>query len=154
MTALVAAAQAVAEAQEGGGDLRAATTGLRDAVRALAARTPDHGAATADLVAVVADPDALDALTAGRLVSVPEAGGFGPLPTTEAPAKDDAAERKRREDEERKAAEAARKEAEQAVAAAEKVLADAIKRRDAAQVAVDDAEKQLADAQAALDDLG
>jgi hypothetical protein len=149
---LVAAAEAVAQAQETGGDLRSATSGLRDAVKALAARTPDHGTATADLVAVVADPDALDALVAGRLVSVPEAGGFGPLPTGP-PAKDADAARRRQDEEERKAAAAARKAAEQDVAAAEAALADAVRARDEAQATVDAAEERLAGARAALDDL-
>ena len=145
---LVAAAAAVADAQESGGDLRAATTALRDALRSLAGRTKDPGAATADLVAVVADPDALDALRAGRLVAVPEGGGFGPLPAGDAPArppKDDAAARRRaaaaerkRAEEARKAAEKARKEAEQKLAAAEAELAKAQRGVDAARAALEE----------------
>ena len=156
----VAAAGAVADAQERGGDLRAATTALRDAVRALAARTPDPGVATADLVAVVADPDALDALRAGRLVAIPEAGGFGPLPAGPAPARPagddpagDAAERKA--ERARQAALAkARKAAEKEVAAAEAALDKAARAREAAEQAEREAAERLDDARAALEESG
>jgi len=155
LDALVRAAQGVADAQEGGGDLRAATTALRDAVRSLASKAPDPGAATADLVAVVADPEALDALVAGRLVAVPESGGFGPVPSGPPPPRkvDDAAARRKAEQQARKAAEAARKQAAKEVAAAEADLAKATEARKAAEKAEQAAAGRLDDARAALEEL-
>lgn len=147
-TAFAAAAAAAGKAQEHGGDLRAATTALRAAVRDLAAATPDPGGATAALVAIVADPDALEALLDCRLVDVPETGGFGPLPlaVADAPAKrsDDDAEARRREKERQAELARRRKEAEAALRTAEQA-------RDAAAEKLAAAESAVADARAALD---
>jgi hypothetical protein len=82
-----AAAQALADARSGA-DVRAATNELRGAARALAdaasARAAASGGAAMDqselvpaVLAVAADPEALAALRAGRLVDVPSAGAFG-----------------------------------------------------------------------------
>jgi hypothetical protein len=83
---LVRAADAVGHAQQGGGDVRTALDALRAAERAvtdaaLAAtaggeRGVDAAATGAAVRAVLADPDALAALHAGRLVEVPAGGGF------------------------------------------------------------------------------
>ena len=84
---LAAAVAALSTAQEGGGDVRAALGALRDAERAvteaaLAAtagedRTVDASTVGAAVRAVLADPESLAALRAGRLVDVPAGGGFG-----------------------------------------------------------------------------
>ncbi len=84
---LAAAVDAVGQAQEGGGDVRAALADLRTAERvvteaAVAAvagddRPPDASTLGAAVRAVLADPDALAALRAGRLADVPGGGGFG-----------------------------------------------------------------------------
>ena len=84
---LVAAVAAVGQAQDGAGDVRAALTDLRTAERtvtdaAAAAvagddRPPDPSTLGAAVRAVLADPDALAALQAGRLADVPAGGGFG-----------------------------------------------------------------------------
>ena len=87
VTDLAAAADAVAAAQSGNGDIRAAMADLRAAegrvVEAAAGAAEQHGqrvdrAALGGAVrAVIADPDALADLRAGRLVDTPDAGGLG-----------------------------------------------------------------------------
>jgi hypothetical protein len=84
---LAAAVDAVSEAQSGRGDVRGALAALRDAERAVTdaataavadeERPPDASALGAAVRAVLADPDALAALRAVRLVDVPAGGGFG-----------------------------------------------------------------------------
>lgn len=84
---LAAAVDAVGEAQAGGGDVRGALAALRDAERAVTEaavaavasddRPPDASALGAAVRAVLADPDALAALQAVRLVDVPSGGGLG-----------------------------------------------------------------------------
>jgi hypothetical protein len=84
---LAGAAAAVGEAQSGGGDLRSALADLRAAERrvvdAAAGAAERHGqrldpvALTGAVRAVIADPDALADLQAGRLVDTPDAGGLG-----------------------------------------------------------------------------
>lgn len=94
----VAAAVADAiEAQSGGGDLRGAFDQLRTAVRDLAAAAAtaaagdghpvDQAALVPAVSAVIGDADAFDALRAGRLATIPTAGGLDlltgiPLPAT------------------------------------------------------------------------
>ena len=98
---LAAAARAVADAQEGGGDVRGAIAELRatiDAVADAARRAADEGGHPVDrtmltpgLLAIVGEPAALEALEAGRLVDVPSGGGFGPaldVPIGPAPDRD------------------------------------------------------------------
>ena len=72
---------AVAALGEPSGDLRRRTNDLRVATATLvdAVATMDPGEATAALLAVAADPAALDALRLGRLSEVPSGGGFGGL---------------------------------------------------------------------------
>jgi hypothetical protein len=84
---LAAAVDAVSGAQSGRGDVRGALAALRDAERAVTDaavaavaeddRPPDASALGAAVRAVLADPDALDALRAVRLVDVPAGGGLG-----------------------------------------------------------------------------
>jgi hypothetical protein len=81
----VDAATATAAAQEGGGDLRAATAELRAAIGDLAKATGtragiDRADVASALLAVAGDDEAAADLRAGRLRDVPESG-FGPLPT-------------------------------------------------------------------------
>jgi hypothetical protein len=82
-----AAAEALADARTGT-DVREATNALRGAARSLAdvasERAEASGGAALDqselvpaVLAVAADPEALAALRAGRLVDVPSAGAFG-----------------------------------------------------------------------------
>jgi len=82
-----AAAEALADARSGA-DVRQATNALRGAARSLAdvgsERAAASGGAALDqselvpaVLAVAADPEALAALRAGRLVDVPSAGAFG-----------------------------------------------------------------------------
>jgi hypothetical protein len=98
---LAAAARAVADAQEGGGDVRGAIAELRatiDAVADAARRAAGAGGHPVDrtmltpgLLAIVGEPAALEALEAGRLVDVPSGGGFGPaldVPIGPAPDRD------------------------------------------------------------------
>jgi hypothetical protein len=144
--ALADAADAVGAAQEKGGDLRAATIAMRDAVRALAGRTPDPATATGDLVAVVADPASLDLLLAGRLVEVPEGGGFGPLPTGPLP------ERAPPEPEPDPEEERRRKEAAAALVKAEKARDKAAAALEKAEAARDRAATALEEAEAAVDE--
>jgi hypothetical protein len=84
-----AAAASLADAHTGS-DVREATNALRVAARSLAdvaaERAAASGGAALDqselvpaVLAVAADPDALAALRAGRLVDVPSAGAFGAL---------------------------------------------------------------------------
>jgi hypothetical protein len=87
VTDLAAAAEAVGAAQSGSGDIREAMADLRAAegrvVDAAAGAAEQHGqrvdrAALGGAVrAVIADPDALADLQAGRLVDTPDAGGLG-----------------------------------------------------------------------------
>jgi hypothetical protein len=87
VTDLAGAAAAVGEAQSGGGDLRSALADLRAAERrvvdAAAGAAERHGqrldpvALSGAVRAVIADPDALADLQAGRLVDTPDAGGLG-----------------------------------------------------------------------------
>jgi hypothetical protein len=84
---LAAAIDAVSAAQSGGGDVRGALAALRDAERAVTDaavaavadedRPPDASTLGAAVRAVLADPDALAALRAIRLVDVPAGGGLG-----------------------------------------------------------------------------
>lgn len=84
---LAAAVDAVSGAQSGGGDVRGALAALRDAERAVTDaavaavadedRPPDASTLGAAVRAVLADPDALAALSAVRLVDVPAGGGLG-----------------------------------------------------------------------------
>ncbi len=84
---LSAAIDAVSAAQSGGGDVRGALAALRDAERAVTDaavaavadedRPPDASTLGAAVRAVLADPDALAALRAIRLVDVPAGGGLG-----------------------------------------------------------------------------
>lgn len=84
---LAAAVAAVAAAQDGDGDVRTALGALRDAERAVseaalaatagADRAVDAATVGGAVRAVLADPDALGALRAGRLVDLPAGGGFG-----------------------------------------------------------------------------
>jgi hypothetical protein len=84
---LAAAVDAVSGAQSGGGDVRGALAALRDAERAVTdaavaavadeERPPDASTLGAAVRAVLADPDALAALRAVRLVDVPAGGGLG-----------------------------------------------------------------------------
>jgi hypothetical protein len=82
-----AAAESLASARSGA-DVREATNALRTAARSLAdvasGRAAAAGGAALDqselvpaVLAVAADPEALGALRAGRLVDVPSAGAFG-----------------------------------------------------------------------------
>jgi len=82
-----AAAEALADARTGA-EVREATNALRGAARSLAdaasERAATSGGAALDqselvpaVLAVAADPEALAALRAGRLVDVPSAGAFG-----------------------------------------------------------------------------
>jgi hypothetical protein len=82
-----AAAEALADARSGA-DMREATNALRGAARALANAASERAAASGGaamdqselvpaVLAVAADPGALAALRAGRLVDVPSAGAFG-----------------------------------------------------------------------------
>ena len=87
VTDLAGAAAAVGEAQSGRGDLRSALADLRAAERrvvdAAAGAAERHGqrldpvALSGAVRAVIADPDALADLQAGRLVDTPDAGGLG-----------------------------------------------------------------------------
>jgi hypothetical protein len=85
--AVDAAAESLAGARSGS-DVREATSALRTAARALADVASDRAAAAGGaaldqselvpaVLAVAADPEALGALRAGRLVDVPSAGAFG-----------------------------------------------------------------------------
>lgn len=86
---LAGAADAVADAQATGGDMRATTTRLREVQDALveaaveAARAADQrvdrSAVGLAVRAVASDPGALSELRSGRLVDVPAAGGLGGL---------------------------------------------------------------------------
>jgi hypothetical protein len=147
VAALLDAAKAAGDAQAKGGDMRAATAGLRDAVRTLAAATSDPAAATSALVAVVADPDALDALAGGRLVSVPEGGGFGPLPTGPVPARPSKPE----DDSKRREAEAEVEEAEAGYEEAAAAMAAATRARKDAESAEREAEQRVKAAQRDVD---
>jgi hypothetical protein len=82
-----AAAEALADARSGA-DMREATNALRGAARALADTASERAAASGGaamdqselvpaVLAVAAEPGALAALRAGRLVDVPSAGAFG-----------------------------------------------------------------------------
>jgi hypothetical protein len=85
---LAGAVESLAAAQSGGGgDLRAAMAGLREAQGRVAdaavaaagahGHSADRAQVAASVLAVVADPQALADLVAGRLVAVPAAGGLG-----------------------------------------------------------------------------
>ena len=85
--AVDAAAESLAGARSGS-DVREATSALRTAARELADVASDRAAAAGGaaldqselvpaVLAVAADPEALGALRAGRLVDVPSAGAFG-----------------------------------------------------------------------------
>lgn len=77
------------QAQSGRGDLRGAMAGLRSAVQDFAAAASsaaseagfrvDQAAVAPALMLVVGDPDAFEALSAGRLVDVPATGGLDRL---------------------------------------------------------------------------
>jgi hypothetical protein len=82
-----AAAESLSDAHTGT-DVREATNALRTAARSLADAASERAAASGGaaldqselvpaVLAVAADPDALAALRAGRLVDVPSAGAFG-----------------------------------------------------------------------------
>jgi hypothetical protein len=87
VTELGWAVDAVSEAQTGGGDIREALATLRaaerDLVEAAERAAQNHGRPVDEtelasaVRAVVADPDALADLRAGRLVDVPPSGGLG-----------------------------------------------------------------------------
>ena len=84
---LAEAVEAVTRAQDGDGDLREALKALPAAQRELADAAARASAAAGSAVdpaelgpavlAIVADPEALEALRTGRLVDIPPAGGFG-----------------------------------------------------------------------------
>ncbi|HEX6239040.1 MAG TPA: hypothetical protein VFZ68_17710 [Acidimicrobiales bacterium] len=86
---LAGAAEAVADAQATGGDLRAATARLREVQDALvdvaldAARAADQRVDRSEVGlavrAVASDPEALSDLRSGRLIDVPTTGGLGGL---------------------------------------------------------------------------
>jgi hypothetical protein len=95
VTDLAAAAEAVGAAQSGNGDIREAMARLRaaegrvvDAAVGAAegyGQRVDRAALGGAVRAVIADPDALADLQAGRLVDTPDAGGLGlALPSGEA----------------------------------------------------------------------
>jgi hypothetical protein len=87
LAGLVAAVDEAGQAQAGGGDVRAALASLREAeaqvvaaaVEAAAAQGQrlEPSAAGGALRAVIADPEALADLQAGRLVDTPATGGLG-----------------------------------------------------------------------------
>lgn len=95
---LADAVDGVRVAQSGGRDLRAAIGELRAAARGLAdaaaagaagrGHPVDHAALVNAVLAVIADPPAFDALRAGRLVDIPEAGGLDFLTAGSPPASD------------------------------------------------------------------
>jgi len=101
LAGLAAAVDEAGKAQAGGGDVRAALASLREAEAALVTAAVEaaaaHGqrlepsAAGGALRAVIADPEALADLEAGRLVDLPATGGLGVAFSgggTSAPARD------------------------------------------------------------------
>ena len=101
LAGLAAAVDEAGNAQAGGGDVRAALASLREAEAALVTAAVEaaaaHGqrlepsAAGGALRAVIADPEALADLEAGRLVDLPATGGLGVAFSgggTSAPARD------------------------------------------------------------------
>lgn len=157
---LAAALSAAQEAQSrGGGDLRSALEKVRTATRAVAeaaarATAGAHPMEAASLVAavtaVIGDANAFEALRAGRLADIPEAGGLDFL-TAVAPAVRTspaaAAGRTPQETKESKRAAAARAELERAEAA----LSEARERSKTAQRALQEAEAKWAAAERQLE---
>lgn len=140
---LVTAAADARAAQAGGrgGDLRAATAAIRDAIGELAGGEPE----LAQTLRVLAgDEDALDALAQGRLLALPEVGGLGPLPERG----DDTAARP---GEPRRPDAAARRRAKDAVRGAEREV-DAITRElDRTRKRLDELTRDVADREAELE---
>jgi hypothetical protein len=142
----VAAATAAASALGGSGaGLREHTAALRESVGDLAREVArgagvDRAELASALLSVASDADALTELREGTLAEVPDAFGWGMLPT-EPPEPEPAPAAPEPEPE---------PEPEPDPAAVERAAA-ARKARDRAQVAVDAAAAELADARAALD---
>ena len=179
---LLEAAEAVREG--GGDDLRAAIGDLREAVNAAASaaagrletRPTDRADLAAALLAVVADEDATDDLTRGRLLEVPAPDAFGlglaapapraapkkaPAKTQKAAAPSDrppdqlairrATKRQKEAAKEADAADRALARAEKAVAADAEALAEADAETARATAAVREAEAALTQAKADLE---
>lgn len=178
-----AAVAAVVEAQSAGGDLRGAFEELRRAVREVAAAAGQAAAVAGHAVdqtglvpamsAVIGDTTALDELRAGRLTSVPQAGGLERLtgsrqvatrrPTakrTPEPAADESGATTTARDALRqaeaamaparrraKAAQQVLRKAETRAEAAEKQLREAERKAEAARIALDVANREAADAE-------
>ena len=166
---LLDAAEAVREG--GGDDLRAAIADLREAVNAAASaaagrldtRPTDRADLAAALLAVVADEDATDELTRGRLLEVPVPDAFGlglvaPVPRAtpkkapaKAKAKAKAAPSDRPPDQLAiRRATKRQKEAVKEVDAANRALARAEKAADADDEALEDADEERARATSAV----
>jgi hypothetical protein len=168
---LLEAGEALREAQLGGGGrdaLREATAAERAAVDDLLKAAKDLRKLSRDatdrlralLHAVAADEDLRELFEAGRLVAEPEPGGAWPegafvaapreRPAKKAkPAKESAAERRKRQAAEQKAAERARKQAEREREAAERRKLE--RRLKAARDAADEAKRRLDAAQEAYE---
>ena len=162
---LLEAAEAVREG--GGDDLREAIGDLREAVNAAASaaagrletRPTDRADLAAALLAVVADEDATDDLTRGRLLEVPAPDAFGlglaaPVPRAtprKAPAKAKAAPSDRPPDQLAiRRATKRQKEAAKEADAANRALARAEKAADAEDEALEDADEESARATSAV----
>lgn len=158
LDALVTAVSETVDAQTRSGDVRSAMTNLRTAVREFAEQSAaatdaaghrvESGALVNAVLAVLGRPDSFDALRAGRLVDVPDAGGLDflstlPMPApSSAPAPQKPQSNRKRTDREQ--------EARAAIDAATSALDDARRRLDTARSHLEDALSQSEDADARL----
>jgi hypothetical protein len=173
--ALLAAGEALRQAQLGGGDrdaIRDAARDEREAVDRLVASVGKASESTLQEVrdtlhAAALDEEAREQIRRGVLTEARHAvglGGFGiAAPPSRAPAakkaekppkkKDDAKEKAAAEKQRLKEARAALKEAEQAAKTADRAVAAAERERDKAQKALDKAEREAEQAHAEVDRL-
>jgi len=159
LDALVTAVAETVDAQTRSGDVRSAMTNLRTAVRefaeqaAAAADAAGHRVESGTLVnailAVLGRPDSFDALRAGRLVDVPDAGGLDFLSTLPMPAPSGAPAPQKPQLSNRRRTDP-KQEARAAVDAATSALDEARRRLDTARSHLEDALSQSADADARL----
>lgn len=173
---VAAAVNEVVEAQAGRGEMRAATTSLRDAVQSAASRAAaiaaeagvsvDRASLVPMVLAVIADQDAFAALRRGHLTEIPSAGGLDvltnppellsapqrsrPLSVVEPEPEDPAAVKRARA--KLAAAEEAAADAHDRLTAAETASDQAKQRFDAAEDALHAAETEARDARRALHD--
>jgi hypothetical protein len=162
---LDAAVVGVTAAQEGTGNVRTASAALRSVVGDLvdaAVRTAgeaghplDRSTLTPGALAVVGDPEARDALLAGRLGDVPAGGGFGfglEAPAERAPRARPAAERPGRAATPARRAPAHEGAGTGELAGARRAVSDAEGEAALAAEAVGHAERALAEARASVDE--